>query len=143
VDGGRRRALDRARPLSARPQPRPELLATRDDVLASMEDGATCIVNALDEAMYRAGRIPGSSHLPVSALVDPSTGTVRPLDQLRRTIADVVPQDGPAPIAYCGGGIAATLDVFALALAGRTDARLYDGSMTDWTSDPALPVETG
>jgi thiosulfate/3-mercaptopyruvate sulfurtransferase len=123
--------------------PRPELLATREDVLESMEDGATCIVNALDEAMYRAGRIPRSSHLPASALVDPSTGRVRPLDELRRTIAGVVPEGGPAPIAYCGGGIAATLDVFALALAGRTDARLYDGSMTDWTSDPALPVETG
>ena len=68
---------------------------------------------------------------------------MRPVEELRTTIAAVVPADGPPPIAYCGGGIAATLDVFALALAGRDDARLYDDSMTGWTADPARPVETG
>jgi thiosulfate/3-mercaptopyruvate sulfurtransferase len=122
---------------------RPELLATRDDVLAAMEDGATCIVNALDEAWFRSGRIPGSSHLAARGLLDPSTGRMLPVEELRRAIGEVVPEGGPAPIAYCGGGIAAALDVFALTLAGRPDAKLYDGSMTEWTSDPALPVETG
>jgi thiosulfate/3-mercaptopyruvate sulfurtransferase len=125
------------------PRTRPELLATREDVLAAMDDGATCIVNALDEAMYRAGRIPGSSHLAASSLLDPVTGRVRPVAELRRAVAEVVPAGGPAPIASCGGGIAATLDVFAFALAGREDARMYDGSLTDWTSDPSLPLEKG
>ena len=46
-------------------------------------------------------------------------------------------------IAYCGGGISATVDLFALSLVGRDDARLYDGSLTEWTRDPALPVEVG
>ena len=46
-------------------------------------------------------------------------------------------------IAYCGGGISATVDLFALALVGRTDARLYDGSLTEWTADPSMPVEVG
>jgi thiosulfate/3-mercaptopyruvate sulfurtransferase len=122
---------------------RPELLATREEVLAAMEDGATCIVNALDEAWFRSGRIPGSSHLAARGLLEPSTGRMLPVEELRRAIGEVVPEGGPAPIAYCGGGIAAALDVFALALAGRPDAKLYDGSMTDWTSDPALPVQTG
>ena len=125
------------------PHTRPELLATRADVLAATEDVATCIVNALDEAMFRAARIPGSSHLAASGLLDPETGRVRPVADLRRAIDEVVPAGGPAPIAYCGGGIAATLDVFAFVLAGREDARMYDGSLTDWTSDPSLPVETG
>jgi thiosulfate/3-mercaptopyruvate sulfurtransferase len=122
---------------------RPELLASTDDVLEATQDGATCVVNALDEAFYRDGRIPGTSHLAASGLLDPETGRVRPVAELRRTIAAVVPEDGPPPIAYCGGGIAATLDVFALALAGRDDVRLYDDSMTGWTADPARPVETG
>jgi thiosulfate/3-mercaptopyruvate sulfurtransferase len=123
--------------------PRPELLATREEVLAAMEDGATCIVNALDEPAFRAGRIPGSAHLAASSLLDPDTGRIRPLEELRRAVSGAVPEGGPAPIAYCGGGIAATLDVFALTVAGRPDAKLYDGSMTDWTSDPALPMATG
>jgi thiosulfate/3-mercaptopyruvate sulfurtransferase len=122
---------------------RPELLATREDVLAAMEDGATCIVNALEEPMYRAGRIPGSAHLAASSVLDRETGRMRPPEDLRRAVGEVVPDDGPPPIAYCGGGIAATLDVFAFALAGREDARMYDGSMTDWASDPSLPVEKG
>jgi thiosulfate/3-mercaptopyruvate sulfurtransferase len=33
--------------------------------------------------------------------------------------------------------------VFAATLAGRDDARLYDGSLTEWTADPSLPLETG
>jgi thiosulfate/3-mercaptopyruvate sulfurtransferase len=124
-------------------RPRPELLATTEDVLAATEDGATCVVNALDDVFYRAARIPGSLQLAASSLLDPETGRVRPVEELRATISSVVPDDGPAPIAYCGGGIAATLDVFALALAGREDAKLYDDSMTGWTADPARPVEAG
>ncbi len=130
-------------PATFAPHPRPELLASTDDVLEASADGATCVVNALDDAFYRAGRIPGSSQLAASSLLDPATGRLRPVDELRRAIAEVVPADGPAPIAYCGGGIAATLDVFALTLAGREDAKLYDGSMTGWTADPTRPVETG
>ena len=40
-------------------------------------------------------------------------------------------------IAYCGGGISATVDLFALWLTGRDDARLYDGSLTwEWSANP-------
>jgi thiosulfate/3-mercaptopyruvate sulfurtransferase len=35
------------------------------------------------------------------------------------------------------------LDLFALALAGRDDARLYDGSLTEWSADPDLPLAAG
>ena len=46
-------------------------------------------------------------------------------------------------IAYCGGGISATVDLFALWLTGRDDARLYDGSLTEWSAHPDLPLITG
>ena len=46
-------------------------------------------------------------------------------------------------IADCGGGISATVDLFALGLVGREQARLYDGSLTEWTRDEKLPVEVG
>jgi thiosulfate/3-mercaptopyruvate sulfurtransferase len=122
---------------------RPELVATSDDVLEASADGATCVVNALDPELHAAGHIPGSVNLASSTLVDPETGRVRPVGELRETIGATVPEGGPPPIAYCGGGISATLDVFALALAGREDARLYDGSLVEWTSDPSRPVATG
>ena len=50
---------------------------------------------------------------------------------------------GRSFIAYCGGGISATVDLFALWLTGRDDARLYDGSLTEWSANPDLPLVTG
>jgi len=46
-------------------------------------------------------------------------------------------------IAYCGGGISATIDLFLLHQLGFDDLTLYDGSMGEWAKDPSLPIETG
>jgi thiosulfate/3-mercaptopyruvate sulfurtransferase len=35
------------------------------------------------------------------------------------------------------------VDLFALELTGRSDGRLYDGSLTEWSADPGLPLVTG
>lgn len=132
------------------PRPRPELLATRADVEAIVNADAapTCLLNALSPTVFRGegpssysrpGRIPGSVNVPHTTLIDPATNRFRPPAEL----AAALPADGPI-IAYCGGGISATVDVFALALLGRrAGVRLYDGSLTEWTADPALPVQTG
>jgi thiosulfate/3-mercaptopyruvate sulfurtransferase len=41
---------------------------------------------------------------------------------------------------YCGGGISATLLALGLVRAGRDDVKIYDGSLEEWTADPARPV---
>jgi len=46
-------------------------------------------------------------------------------------------------VCYCGSGVTAAHDIFALHLAGRTDALLYEGSWSDWSGDRARPVATG
>jgi thiosulfate/3-mercaptopyruvate sulfurtransferase len=43
-------------------------------------------------------------------------------------------------ITYCGGAIAATVDAFCLALLGHTYVSVYDGSLMEWSADPALPM---
>jgi thiosulfate/3-mercaptopyruvate sulfurtransferase len=122
-------------------RPRPELLATRADVEAIVGGGSACLVNTLDPRVFRGegptsysrpGRIPGSVNVPTSGVVDPETQRLRP-----------VPLPPGPLVFYCGGGISATVGVFTAALAGREDARLYDGSLTEWTADPSLPVEVG
>jgi thiosulfate/3-mercaptopyruvate sulfurtransferase len=132
---------------------RPELLASRRDVEAVVaEPASACLVNALQPPVFRGegpssysrpGRIPQSINIPWTALVDPDTNLFRPLDEIERHFG-MTGSDGSTPvIAYCGGGISATVDLFALSLLGRDTARLYDGSLTEWTADPSLPVEVG
>jgi len=143
----------RYRPARFAARPRPELLATLDDVRTVVgEEGGTCLLNALSESAFRGegpgaysrpGRIPGSSSLPAAGLVDPVTNRFQPLPQLEAAVAVAGVRGGEPVIAYCGGGISATVDLFALWLTGRADARLYDGSLTEWSADPSLPLVTG
>ena len=132
--------------------PRPELLASLADVREITENGAACLVNALSAETFRGqgpssysrpGRIPGSVNVPWNGLVDPATNRFRPPAELAAALdGGGIRADQPV-IAYCGGGISATVDLFALWLTGRDDARLYDGSLTEWSAHPDLPLITG
>ena len=51
--------------------------------------------------------------------------------------------DAREVVCYCGSGVTACHDLLALALAGRHDARLYEGSWSDWAKDASLPAATG
>ena len=134
-------------------QPRPELLATKDDVVAVVGGEPACLVNALTPQAFmglgpgaysRPGRIPGSVSVPAQQLFDPGTWRFRPRDELARELAGPLEADPAVPvIAYCGGGISATVDVFGLFLLGHDRVRLYDGSLTEWSADPELPLEVG
>jgi len=136
------------------PRPRPELLATRADVEAIADGSApACLLNALQPEVFRGegpssyarpGRIPRSTSLPGASLLDPESGRFRPVAELEAQLRAAGALGEEPVVAYCGGGIAATLDLFALHLAGREQgARLYDGSLTEWTADPELPLEVG
>ena len=163
LDGGLPAWLDAGRELSIEPvaypsaefvaRPRPDLLAARRDVERVVASEApACLINALQPTVFRGegpssysrpGRIPRSVNVPWTGLVDPDTNRFRPLGELERHFDDVGAGDTQPVIAYCGGGISATVDLFALSLLGRETARLYDGSLTEWTADPELPVEVG
>ncbi|MBB0969539.1 sulfurtransferase [Dietzia aerolata] len=131
---------------------RPELIRSTEEIAANLEDEGTILVNVLDEATYRGevdtyarrGHIPGSINLPVFTLRDPETGTLRPLEELREEFEKAgLLDEGTRVVTYCGGGIAATGVAHALALAGRDDVAIYDGSMTAWAGNPDLPLVTG
>lgn len=155
LDGGWRAWTEEGRPVSTEitrttpsrltPRVRPETVVDRDEVLASVGDGATCIVDALDPAQYRGealtygrpGHLPGAVNVPARSLVD-AGGRLRTLDDL----AAAFPADRNArTIAYCGGGIAASLDAFVMTRLGFTDVAVYTASLQEWAADPANPLE--
>lgn len=161
LDGGLEKWRREARPLTAEltphpaatltVRPRPRLWASRDDMLAAMQDPAVCTINALSPEVYRgdknmygrAGHIPGSHNVFYNALLDATSGTYLPVPALRSRFDDCGAFARPRVIVYCGGGISATMDALALTLAGHPDIAVYDGSMWEWVSDPTLPLRVG
>ncbi|MGC1329628.1 sulfurtransferase, partial [Pseudomonas sp.] len=102
------------------------------------------LICALSQAVFegatatrysRRGHIPNSLNRPARQLFD-DHGRYHPPAVLRERLAvDALPQP---LLLYCGGGISAAATAFALALTGRVDVTLYDGSLQQWSADPAL-----
>jgi thiosulfate/3-mercaptopyruvate sulfurtransferase len=90
----------------------------------------------------RLGHIPGSISAPAGRLVDRQTNTFLPDEELRGVLADVLASPEPV-VTYCAGGVAATADALALAVLGRDDVTVYDGSLNEWAADESAPLVTG
>jgi thiosulfate/3-mercaptopyruvate sulfurtransferase len=163
LDGGFKKWAAEGRPTETGPaRPRPparfvvredrQLMVGKEAVKDAIGDPATCTINALAREQHagsggntygRVGRIANSVNVPAATLIDPATGAFLPADQLRAKFAAVGAFDKPRAITYCGGGIAASSDALVLTLLGHPDVRLYDASMSEWSNDAALPMETG
>jgi thiosulfate/3-mercaptopyruvate sulfurtransferase len=124
----------------------------KHEVLAASRDRNTVVVNALNPQLHRGlepsrygrpGRIPGSCNVSAATLIDPETKAfVPPADAEAKFAAQGVTKDKRV-VAYCGGGISATIDLFLLHRLGYDNLTLYDGSMGEWAKDVSLPIETG
>ena len=130
----------------------PELIATKENVLQTIDDPNGCLINALDPDEFagrppqryaRAGRIPSSVNVPFAVTVNLETQHFSDDEALHQQFDSVGALDKEHVVAYCGGAIAASNTVFALTRLGVKNVSLYDGSLTEWTSDPNLPMEVG
>ncbi len=90
-----------------------------------------------------AGHIPGAKCAAFTDNLD-SDGHFLSATQLHQRFGAQL--DGRSPcelVAYCGSGVTACHNLFALCLAGYPLARLYAGSWSEWITDPSRPVATG
>jgi thiosulfate/3-mercaptopyruvate sulfurtransferase len=162
LDGGFIKWRDEGRPLATEvttyppatftAQPRPGFFADKARVAAAIDAPDVRIVNALMPEQHagkggvhygRAGRIPGSCNVASRGLLDPKTNALLPIDELRRRFGDAGLLGEERVIAYCGGGIAASLTALALAALGKDDVEVYIHSLQEWANDPDMPMEVG
>ncbi|GAA4709003.1 hypothetical protein Prum_095290 [Phytohabitans rumicis] len=129
------------------PRVRGGLWVDRPDLEGWMAgDAAATVVCALSPEVFRGdvptryarrGHIPGSINLPARALAELLLSPA----ELRSALDPLV--ESPDPVwVYCGGGISAASLALALALAGRDDVAVYDGSLEEWAADPELPLSS-
>ena len=90
-----------------------------------------------------AGHIPGAQCAVFTDNLG-ADGCFLPAEQLRARF-DALRGTRPVEslVAYCGSGVTACHNLFALSLAGYPLAPLYAGSWSEWITDPARPVATG
>ncbi len=91
----------------------------------------------------RPGHIPGARSAPFAENLIAPAGPLLPASDLRARYAALGALEAETVVCYCGSGVTACHDLLALAIAGRDDALLYEGSWSDWARDPSLPAALG
>jgi len=127
-----------------------DLLATADDVAAASGAGVDVIDNrgsdyyvGINKAgiAKRAGTVPGADNVPINWLTSPD-GRFQSQPVLDQIAAETSLSASDPQITLCNSGQMASLGWFVShELLGNDNARLYDGSMAEWSADPARPVE--
>lgn len=85
-----------------------------------------------------SGHMPGAQNIPVGSLIDQETGCFKTAAELADIFAGI---DATKPVVTtCGSGVTACGLALGLAMIGREDVAIYDGSWSEWGSRSECPV---
>lgn len=129
-----------------------QLLIKAQTLQKRLNDPALTLIDARALPRFRgevepidpvAGHIPGAQCAAFNENLD-SSGRFLPVEQLKQRFAEKLGDRSPDElVAYCGSGVTACHNLFALALAGYPLGKLYAGSWSEWINDPQRGVATG
>lgn len=143
--------VNRRPPLTYTANLQPPLVASKEDVLVALENGVP-LIDARSANYYRGeakariaaryGTIAGAKNVPPEKLTVGNRGVlVDPAAAAAAWNEAGIPVTGEQ-ITFCNIGHLASLAWFtAYELLGNKQARLYDGSLAEWSADPELPME--
>lgn len=159
LDGGIPKWIAEGRPLTKQVPPatrssltgraNPSLVWSASDVLRRLQDPEVALIDARTAERYRgevepidpfAGHIPGALNRFYKTNLNPDL-TFRPAAELQREFAALI---GSRPVDnvvhYCGSGITAAANLFAMEYAGLRGSKIYNGSWSEWLADPTRPT---
>ena len=117
----------------------PSLYATHQDVLSALGTRTRLVDGRMAGAREAdGGAIPGSITAPGIEFTG-TDGTWAEPEAARRRLAATGACAPEPTIAYCRGGVGACGTALAYAIAGYDDVAVYDGSWTEWITDPEAP----
>ena len=127
-----------------------QLLKTLDQMQQMVAEGNSTILDARPAGRFTgkdkepraglsSGHMPGSCSLPSGELIA-KNGLFKSAEELA-PILKAYEADNQIT-ASCGSGVTAALILLAFFRIGRDDVALYDGSWTEWASQPGAPIAT-
>lgn len=133
-------------------KPDPALVVSTHQLQKRLAGADLTLLDARAEPRFRgdvepidpvAGHIPGAQCAVFTGNLGPD-GNFLPVEALRQRFAELLQGRPPESlVAYCGSGVTACHNLFALCLAGYPLAPLYAGSWSEWITDPGRAVATG
>ncbi len=132
-------------------QPRTDMLASTDEILAAANNPKAAIFNGLAEGMHYGliWRVSRPGHIPMSMSMEPEIitnpdRTLKSPEEMRAMLEHFGVTPDMTVYTYCGSGITGTLLHFAIKnVAGYPNVKHYRGSFMAWDADRReLPIWT-
>jgi thiosulfate/3-mercaptopyruvate sulfurtransferase len=129
-----------------------QILLTAGQLQQRLGEPQLCLLDARALPRFRgevepldpvAGHIPGARCAVFTDNLDANGRFLAPAQLQQRFAALLEQRPASELVAYCGSGVTACHNLFALCLAGYPLAPLYAGSWSEWITDPQRPVALG